>query len=141
MTELLTWLRATVEGDKAAAEEIRASWTTTSWMVERPDGGGDERLALVDEHTRRKLVVVDWGSNRASEDELEHMARHDPQDTIARCEAELKLLDLYERYTVVPEDEQAAMFIWQANRLAEHALKALAYGYRHRPGWQEGWAP
>jgi hypothetical protein len=132
--DLIDWLRATIKGDKAAAEDLAAaSWRVTSWAHERPDGGGDERIALVDD-SGRKLIVFTWPDVDVTEDELEHMARHDPRDTIARCEADLMELGRH-----VPN------FAGDCQLCDESApcesLRINAYGLRNRPGWQEGWKP
>lgn len=134
MSDLTPWLRATIEGDKETAEDIRASWSTTSWMEERPDGGGDEMFALGDERSHRELVIVNWASDQASEDELDHMARHDPEDTIARCEAELAEMARHHegpcRDCVVCDEDYPCGY-----------LRRHAYGYRHRTGYLAEWAP
>ena len=70
------------------------------------------------------------------------MEANDPQDTIARCEAELAILGEYEA-----RDRDAALMLgpgvlrqrdWAGLRLA---VRLLASGYRHQPGYAEAWPP
>jgi uncharacterized protein DUF6221 len=66
-----------------------------------------------------------------------HAALNDPQDVIARCQAELAILDAYEEACKVAEfPDEAGGF---ANGL-EEAVKLLAGGYKHREGYAEHWA-
>lgn len=83
MSELITWLRQTIEGDKVAAEALDGEvWTAVKaqgdWHIQTSQDqtfGGDARWGELDP---REAVLI---------------AAHDPRDTIARCEAELALLD------------------------------------------------
>jgi hypothetical protein len=59
-----------------------------------------------------------------------HIALNDPRDVIARCEAELGILDLHD--------------IWKADagiaaEVTADAVRHLAGGYRHQPGWERHW--
>ena len=67
------------------------------------------------------------------------MEANDPQDTIARCEAELALLDICER--VIREDEGHEYYSdgWSGLAVARIALRFLAAGYRHREGYARFW--
>lgn len=67
--ESVLWLRATIEGDKAAAEAV-SDPAEISMGAEFVDNCGSDEAA-------------------------EFIRRHDPADTIAQCEAQLKLLDLH----------------------------------------------
>jgi hypothetical protein len=136
MTELADWLRATINSDLQAAKDLEAaSWRVTSWTHERVDGGGDERIALVDEDGR-KLIVFTWPDVDVTQDELEHMAIHDPRDTIARCEAELQIVDLHGEI-----HEGPCVSVYDYPQPPCRELRVKAYGYRHRPGWLEEWRP
>jgi hypothetical protein len=64
------------------------------------------------------------------------IAANGPCDTIARCEAELAILDLhfsndFERY---PECVHCAVEYWPCR-----TVRHLGYGYRARPGYREEW--
>jgi hypothetical protein len=101
MSELLSWLKATIEGDKAAAKKA----------------------------TPPPPFVL-------SED-ADHLMRQNPRDTITRCEAELALLDdyaeakaFYDKHLSAPAGELHGL---------NSAIKRLASGYRHRPGFDPEW--
>ena len=84
-----------------------------------------------------------------------HIAANDPRDVIARCEAELGILDLYaataalvQSPPVMPEGHPYAGKIsardyMDARRelcVLEPVVSFLAAGYRHHPGYAEaGW--
>lgn len=144
--DLITWLRATIEGDLATAQAA----TQGDWAMF--GHGDDEHLpypAYPGEQTERgrgwNVSVADpAGPDVAAElrrADAEHVVAQQPRDAIARCKADLALLDLLTKYMGTSEHEQTAMTMWHANQLAERALRTLARGYRHRPGWEEGWAP
>jgi hypothetical protein len=67
--------------------------------------------------------------------ELDHIRRHDPQDTIARCEAGQAMLDKAEA-TVERYGEESV-----PARIALHFVELLGWGYRYRDGYQDSWAP
>ncbi|MGA4989899.1 DUF6221 family protein [Nonomuraea bangladeshensis] len=131
--EMLSWLKATIEGDKAAAKANGGeTWTAH-------DEGADDNwtLDIGDGHkTGESCGCCCKGT--LDEVEAEHMARHDPRDTIARCEAELALLD-----KLLPELEQADDLIlgeWgSSDDLAKKLLVTLVAGRRHRPGFNPKW--
>jgi len=78
------------------------------------------------------------------------MEANDPRDTIARCEAELAILDLCEEAVSRGEQSDGR---WHDGRdpdeverdealasLAEEMRALVASGYKHWPGWrEEGW--
>ncbi|MDT0302875.1 DUF6221 family protein [Streptomonospora wellingtoniae] len=84
-----------------------------------------------------------------------HVARHDPADTLARIEAERAILEQYEQARKAASDhwlqhrgssgDTSSLLLTMMHEhdaivsTLEHALRALASGYRHRAGWQEGW--
>jgi hypothetical protein len=112
MSDLLSWLRSTIEGDKAAASEAAAP---------------------------RKGQEVD----------LVHIAIHDPRDTIARCDAELKILDMHTpvdgfrsvEYRQLKDPGlvcEVCCFDWDGPLIGKFpcdTLIALADGRRHREGF------
>ncbi len=79
------------------------------------------------------------------------MEANDPQDTIARCEAELAILDRCE--ALLPPDPADLDEHYQDGRdddeimrdealadLADEVLALVSDGYRHREGWAGRWA-
>lgn len=129
--DMLSWLRSTIEGDRVAAEKLvsRANARQGAWSFDNMQVR-DEAGHLVVKHT--------WP------DEGEHIALHDPRDTIARCEAELDILD-----QVLPEVRRISVRlaeefggIWPGGMLTSSEkmlLTTLAKGYRHRPGFRPEW--
>ena len=84
------------------------------------------------------------------------MEANDPQDTIARCEAELAILDLHESVPVAGWEDNRPIFRWQEcqecgpnnDQSGVYAvpgegeafypcstIRLLASGYKHRPGF------
>lgn len=122
MSDLLSWLRATIEGDKVAAEALDGEvWTAVKahgdWHIQTSQGqtfGGDS----------------EWGDLDPCEAVL--IATHGPRDVIARCEAELALLD---RCEGAGEPGTTPDFWWGMRE----AIDMLATGYRHRPGFKPAW--
>ena len=171
--EPAAWLRAQVEARLVLAREA-AEGTDGHWWRRMVDAGhfDDHRLEPVgalyagepvldvdgDVLGGEDIVVYDEG--RPSDVQFDHIAANDPQDTIARCEAELAILDLYERTLAIvraPVDlkalaaekpvirelrardyldaERELCVLWEVVRL-------LAGGYKHRPGYkEEDWKP
>lgn len=129
MSDIASWLRATIEGDKADALNVSdgpykpETWTAAQYT----DGNRGWEVA-------GQLSHVVGG---AFEKDAAHMARHDPRDTVARCDAELAILDRYDELlargqtNVMDEDR-----IW----LAQGFVCLLASGYRNRDGWKDAWA-
>ena len=119
--DLLSWLRSTIEGDKAAAEKAQPG----PWHI----GNAVDPTRPCNVHT--------FPGARGVADELlwldaEHVVRHDPRDTIARCEAELALIARYEG----PDEPGTTPDFWCAMR---ESIEMLAQGYRHRPGFKPEW--
>ena len=130
---MLSWLRSTIEADKAAAHaaaqaertvqrdtspEVRAATGRYSENASIPDGGAwaveDHGYARSVISTSAEQVGVVAGScgcccpNADGRDvDLAHIAIHDPRDTIARSEAELALLDQIDIYTSQAEAASA----------------------------------
>jgi hypothetical protein len=146
--DMLSWLRDVIEGDKSLAEVAASSerygvkytghWTYTL---------GDD---LVYQERRRVPGAAGIVGRSCSccgpaslghPHDLMHVATHDPRDTIARCEAELALLD--EMIPIIEELDDIAM----GEGLGSVAygeptyllVQKLASGYRHRPGFDPAW--
>ncbi|MGW4406534.1 DUF6221 family protein [Nonomuraea sp. NPDC004702] len=111
--DLLSWLRSTIESDLARARN------------EGPDWYSVEDLTDYD-------YCMDAGR-------AEYIVRHGPRDTIARCEAELRLIALCESTTEYalkrPQGNSAYLVAHQSDIL----VRLLASGYRHRPGFNPEW--
>ncbi|RSN12826.1 hypothetical protein DMB42_11655 [Nonomuraea sp. WAC 01424] len=177
MSDLLSWLRATIEGDKAVAVGAASSPRAVEYLFpdgpdasgraweERqvPDGGAwfVERDLVMSwpqgMHARRGVVGGScgccYGDSEGRSVDLDHIQRHDPRDTIARCEAELKILDIHkpvDGYGRVEYRElkdpgkvcEVCCFDWDGPLIGKFpcdTLIALAAGRRHRPGFNPEW--
>jgi hypothetical protein len=110
--DLIAWLRATIEGDKALAEAVKDPAEIS--------------------------MGAEFVDNCGSDEAAEHIRRHDLQDTIARCEAELVLLD-----NLLPELEQADRLIegeWgSSDDLAKKLIVTMVASRRHRHGFKPSW--
>lgn len=149
--DLAAWLREVVLERKTAAEKAaradgrhggRAHWSARYGTIITDEGDPDWAVAGL------TPFAADRGTG-------EHIALNDPADTIARCEAELGILDLYEATVAVLEPLQAISEGraarearsrgYEAARWRLEALKPvvrlLGSGYRHRDGYLEEWAP
>lgn len=137
MDELTAWLRATIQGDKALAEAAPpAPWTANTEH--------DEVLAADGIAVAEGFAL----SGRQLRAAVDHITRHDPRDTIARCEADLELLDEHKHAITHSGLECLSCHVHYGSNGSVRSgagycrtVRLLAYGYRHRDGWQEGWAP
>ncbi|TMS00175.1 DUF6221 family protein [Nonomuraea basaltis] len=79
----------------------------------------------------------DGGSEQASA----HVNRHDFEDAVARCEAELKLLDLHvpNRYGYCLTCDPDSCGCVGSGDYPCYTIKALLSGYRHRGGFKPEW--
>ena len=128
----VAWLRAAIT---ERLELARKATQAVPWEPENDDPTDDEVWIDVDGEPWRMVISC---RGPQSHENMLHIAANDPQDTIARCEAELAILDLYE--------QQAAK--WYENAMQEDrawtlwpVIALLASGYRHRPGYRAEWAP
>ena len=157
----VAWLRAAILARKAAA----GAATPGPWEFEGDDPTDDELFsAHVGEHGDLVGDVVAFTRDRQVANG-QHMALNDPQDTIARCEAELAILDehyilyrddtneLYEEFSVCYPPGIPGMncgcvtchYIGHGG-VKEYGIcrtvKLLASAYRRRPGYrEEDWKP
>ena len=128
--DMLSWTRQQIETRKALAEEAHgASWALLDQLVERVDGGADDRVTLIDADDRQELIGVTLPGPGLDEDDLAHIAFNDPRQIIADCEADLRALDECSKYL----GGEASEFMWHASNLADRVLASLAESY--------GWAP
>lgn len=165
---MVAWLRSVHEADEQAARDASGTWwhvgqdrslDVGQFGLRSPD---DERGVAVRRtyvHGSDGIVALlrDWYRvdpglmpssgprerwlGRGEENSAgngEHIARHDPDDVLARIEGERRILTEYERSVDLYESDREAP---DGVAALEIAVRALAFGYRHRDGWQQGWAP
>ena len=113
--ESVAWLRAAIEGDKAAAEAV----------------SDPAEISMGAEY------VDFYGSDESAE----YIRRHEPRGTIARCEAALKVLDLHgpNRYGYcLACDPDSCGCVGSGDYPCATVCTVLA-GYRHREGFKPEW--
>lgn len=150
---LLSWLRSTIEGDKADASTLPHG----PWYRE---GVYPQRISNAE-----AILIAETCTNPSWRPDIaDHIIRHDPRDTIARCEAELAELDAIEaipHQRVIDDewfscsqarDEYGGLSCYNDARRGEpcdcgrdafvdRMTRAKVYGYRHRSGYRPEWAP
>lgn len=125
LTEMVEWLRREIESDKTAADEAPSG----PWRA-------DEEGCCVTNEVEGTFISADV-DNGDPRPPIRHVVRHDPRDTIARCEAELAIIDSFAHWDHSGRfADLAAELHWS---ILGQVVQRLAYGYRHRPGWKESW--
>ncbi|MBB6556179.1 DUF6221 family protein [Nonomuraea rubra] len=147
MTELLSWLRATINAElevaKAADEVAPGPWVNTgqdgdgdAWQVHgAPTGETEWNYELEGEVPvllRVATLNYDDGGGVWEREAADHIVLQQPRDTIARCEAELALIARCEG----PDEPGTTPDFWWGMR---EAIDMLVVGYRHRPGFKPEW--
>lgn len=157
MTEdMLSWLRREVEADKAAAETAEAvspgPWVNTgqdgyggAWQIHGAPTGETkpnwENLNGPEIPILSQVATLNYddGGGVWEREAADHIVLQQPLDTIARCTAELALLDdyaeakaYYDKHLSAPAGELHGLY---------SAIKRIASGYQHRPGYSPAWAP
>ena len=155
--EAVVWLRAQIEARKAQAVAA-ASVAGPDWHCDRfwPEDGS----------TATTMILSAAGSpladtlRRDDEEMAPHIAANDPQDTIARCDAELAILEThyilhredrseaYEEFSVIPHPGAGGCDfgcvtchyrgmggVWGKGYCL--TVRLLAGGYRYWPGYRE----
>jgi hypothetical protein len=124
--DLVTWLRRRINERKYLAERAIELGNAAEWqelssgvlMTIAPDAPQDWTDGV-------------WPMGDSSLTRL--MEANDPRDTIARCEAELAILDLYEQQAAKDNNAMEEDRTW----LLARVVRLLATGYKHRPGYRE----
>jgi Family of unknown function (DUF6221) len=127
------WRRATDLGDGGPPEPVGPLYSG------EPDIGTDGEV-FGGEH----IVVYDEGA--PSGWQFDHIAANDPRDTIARCEADLAILDLHCGEWL---DEDLDDGDYRSRQVCTRCddgywpcrtVRLLGKGYRHRGGYRQEWA-
>lgn len=124
--EIAAWLRAQAEADLARAQAA----TPGEWAA--LDGG----VMSIEDETQWPVSITQSRRDRA---DRVHIAAHDPRTEVARAESVLAVLDAYETGRKLAEAAWEQDGDWV--RGLRRAVRLLAYGYRHREGYEEGWKP
>ena len=150
----VAWLRAQVEARRAAAEAA----TPGPWEFEGDDPADDELFTVYDGVVDLMGVTVAFTRDRQVANG-QHMALNDPVDVIARCEAELAILDQHQPVSVAegefvvkrwqecqecgPNNDLSGVYavpgegesFWPCQ-----TLRVLLGAYKHQPGFKAEWA-
>lgn len=155
LTEMVAWLGGQIELDKSAALNA----TPGGWGADIPSTAedSDPYPTSISSLNGAKVVSSTGPGSAVSIDDALHIARHDPQNVIADCDAKLAIIDNYADTTHIRDeaaeriraagDHPAAedLDTWdRAQReipVMEHWVRLLAQGYRHRDGYREEWRP
>jgi hypothetical protein len=127
---LTAWLRQQIEARKAAAEAASegpwdVSAVTPAWAGFKDDPMSPAKVTCIDDASDHCLFVALRFGQPPEVDEANaaHVAANDPQDTIARCEAELAILD---EHACVPDYPPESIAEHRARGWPEDRLKAMA---------------
>ncbi|WP_433357673.1 DUF6221 family protein (plasmid) [Microtetraspora malaysiensis] len=147
LDELAAWLRATISARLDQAKALREPFVVPGeppierglWTVgkESPDSGfAIEPYIIGPGHV---------GGGVWEREDAEFIVANQPAHVIDQCEAELGLLDQYERERAEwPRDRswdsESQIGVARVGAL-EDAVKWVAYGYRRMPGYREEWKP
>jgi len=148
--ELPAWLRQRVAERLYLAQHAIRLGNAFEW-TEQSSG-----VLVFAEPTETDTWHGTWAMGDSSVTRL--MEANDPRDTIARCDAELAILDELAAATARRKAEAADYGAWAAGDAPavrpafsgpdvklieglERAVRLLGWGYRHRPGYREEWRP
>lgn len=172
--ELTAWLRRQVQARLELAREASPHSDGHWWRRETVlymDGGtapvghlySGEQVTDEDGDVFGGEYIVVYDEGAPSDAQFDHIAANDPRDTIARCEAELAILDehyiLWRHDTNEAYEEFSVVSIGSANQ--DHGcvtchyygqggvkgygycrtVRHLGYGYKFRDGYREEWKP
>jgi hypothetical protein len=128
--EAVAWLREQVLARRDKAQAAAEASAGGVWFASSSEDSDQRSVRFTAQSTLDPRRQADyWVADRVDAADAEYIAANDPRDVIARCEAELGILDLYD--------------IWKgwgaASEVAADAVRHLAGGYRHSDGWAEHW--
>jgi len=151
--EAVAWVRQRIRERLYLAQHAIELGNAAEW-VEQSSG-----VLVTGEPTEADVWQGTWPLGDSSLARL--MEANDPQDTIARCEAELAILDLHESVPVAGWEDSRPIFRWQEcqecgpnnDQSGVYAvpgegeafypcstIRLLASGYKHRPGFPAAFA-
>jgi hypothetical protein len=145
--DLAAWLREQIGARLALARAANCGPWREDGMAIR--GSAPEYAASIGEPL---VVKHTWPQ------ESGHIVANDPRDTIARCDAEIAVLDELEGARAALRLECDDYGAWVRGETSgprpaipgpspmlipglERAVALIASGYRHRPGYREEWKP
>ena len=132
----VAWLRAQVEARKSAAGAL-AAVLGGHWLVRLND---DDDFDFT---VRAADIDVEPASDAWRRDAADHIAANDPRDTIARCEAELAILDEHGPDDTFGPDDLCCCACGDRPQVPFpcRTVRILLGAYQHRTGFKAEWLP
>ncbi|WP_160051122.1 DUF6221 family protein [Nocardiopsis sp. FR26] len=142
--ELVAWYRQQLDADEVAA--LRAGggrWQADGREITTADGGGTWVLGQDgDPVAIARHAFAEGGEPLDPRSIAWHIAGQDPEQVLARVEAQRGMLDAAVEEVALDEQEASSdPELRSARHTWEFAVRWAAAGYRHRPGWKEVWEP
>ena len=137
MDDLITWLRARLDEDEAAALAVRddrygdndgVGWKR--WAIDAPDDGSWPRLSALGVD-----LAHSYADNVITPQRGEHIARWDPARVLAEVDAKRRMVDR------LWDDSEGILRPGIASGTARPVLELLALPYADHPDYREGWRP
>jgi len=141
--EMANWLRLQIEQRKALA--VAACFHSDGRWWRHPDAPAGDLHAgepeVIDGELTGDVFLYREGS-RPVQAQVEHIEANDPRDVIARCEAELAIIDEHWRDANGwgrPVDRCRTCTREQGYPC--QTVRLVGYGYRFRPDYKDEWMP
>ena len=131
--EAIEWLRRQVQARLATAQEAISNGDG-AWHTGCTCDHGCRDYPACEQVEGDDITIYNEGGHDSGQ--ARHIAANDPQDTIARCEAELGILDVYDLWAAEPGGHPTMN---AAACAVSDAVRHLASGYKHRDGYTQHW--
>lgn len=128
MDEAVEWLREQVQARMATAKAASPG----PWHASREPDEAVVYTTHYDPKGRQGYVT-----SATKREDAPFIAANDPQDVIARCEAELGILNLYRLWAA--EDLNGNPALGAAACAVSDAVRHVASAYKYRDGYAEHW--
>jgi hypothetical protein len=137
MDDLVTWLRAQLDGDervaRAAAGSLRCGCHPGAFAgAWTPD---DDRVLIASDVGHG--VADSSGFGGLKNEVAQHIARWDPARVLAEVDAKRRILDRLARWLDVEDEYDAVQTTLRAE--GKDMVRDLAAPYAGRDGWREEW--
>ena len=135
MDDFTTWLRQRIKARMALAQGTIELGNNAEWQ-ELSSG-----VLVTGDGTDTDHWDGTWAMGDSTLTRL--MEANDPRDTIARCEAELAILDEHKPDRGIDPDEMCCTTCGDYPQVEYpcQTVRLLGAGYRHRRGYLPEWAP
>jgi hypothetical protein len=135
--ELVTWLNAALDDDERIAKA--AGERSPNWHANEEGYG-----AGAVEHDGKHYAPIVYDEGYPSEDEAEHIARHDPARVLAEVAAKRRILALHSEPHLCPDVDGilgGGMYSAYVTPDECPTVRVLALPYAGREGWNPTWRP